>query len=268
MLAYRHAFHAGNHADVLKHCMLVAVLRAMNVKDKGYRLVDTHAGAGGYSLLGRSDLPPALADYLAQVRQFNGEGALMRYPGSPMLARQLLRAQDQLRLFELHPTDFGLLESALGGQAGVEVRHADGFAGLKAFWPPPTRRGVLLIDPSYEIKTDYAAVLAALREALARFAEGVVLIWYPQLLLRESSQLLPRLKAAAAGARKGWLHARLTVAEPDAQGFGLLGSGLFVVNPPHTLRATLAPVLPFLARQLGRYDAARGVLEQSREAAS
>ncbi len=280
MLAYRHAFHAGNHADVLKHALLVAVLRHMNAKDKPWRLVDTHAGAGAYALhseqaqkhaeyrLGITKLwqapalPPLLADYTAQVRVFNPNDELTQYPGSPRFTRQLMRALDQLRLFELHPSDHALLADNFAGDRQVQVQHADGFASLRSLLPPPSRRGVLLIDPSYEIKTDYAEVLTACREALTRFAEGVVIVWYPQLDLRESAQLPQRLKAAAdAQAKKGWLHARLTVAEPNDRGFGMLGSGLFVINPPHTLAPALRDALPVLVRLLGQYSGAGHRLE-------
>jgi 23S rRNA (adenine2030-N6)-methyltransferase len=280
MLAYRHAFHAGNHADVLKHALLLAVLRQLDAKDKGWRVVDTHAGAGTYALhaeaaqkhgeyrlgIGRlwqtPDLPPLLADYVAQVRAFNPHEELTLYPGSPQLARALMRPQDQLRLFELHPTDHALLAEAFAGDRPVIVQRGDGFAGLKGQLPPPTRRGLLLMDPSYEIKTDYAAVVEATREALTRFAEGIVMIWYPQLDLRESAQLPVRLKAVAeAQARKGWLHARLTVAEPNERGFGMLGSGVFVVNPPHTLKEQLRHALPQLVRLLGQFAGASQRLE-------
>jgi 23S rRNA (adenine2030-N6)-methyltransferase len=281
MLAYRHAFHAGNHADVLKHLTLTLVLRHMNLKDKGYRVVDTHAGAGGYSLQGdyahkraefeqgvgrlwdRDDLPEAVADYLSLVRQFNDGPRLQQYPGSPAFAHLLMRPQDQLRLFELHPTDHKILSSYLGDQPGVEVAMIDGFAALKKQLPPPTRRGVVLIDPPYELKTDYAKTLGALRESLERFADGTVIIWLPQLQLLEAAQLPQRLKASAAPAKKGWLHARLSVALPDERGFGMLGSSVFVVNPPHTLAPALKSVLPWLAQVLAQHDGAGSTLETS-----
>jgi 23S rRNA (adenine2030-N6)-methyltransferase len=277
MLAYRHAFHAGNHADVLKHLVLTLVLRYMNQKEKPYRLVDTHAGAGGYSLegryaqkkgefeqgigrlWGREDLPPAVADYVGLVKQFNPQGTLEQYPGSPAFAQMLLRAQDQLRLFELHPTDHRILESYLGKVKGAEVRNADGFDGLKGTLPPPSRRGVVLIDPSYEGHHDYGRVIATLRDALARFAEGVYMVWYPQVQKVEAAELPRRLEALAP---KGWLHARLTVQEPDSQGFGLAGSGVFILNPPYTLHAELLPLLPWLVDVLGQYDGANYLLEQ------
>ena len=282
MLAYRHAFHAGNHADVLKHTVLSLVLRYMNQKDKGWRYVDTHAGAGGYSLEGeyankraeyeqgiallldRSDLPAPLADLVALVRQFNQGKTIRQYPGSPAIAQALMRAQDQLRLSEMHPTDFKILSSYLSDVPGVEVKLSDGFAALKGHLPPTTRRGAVLIDPSYEIKTDYTRTLAALRESLERFPEGVVLVWLPQVQLVEAAQLPQRLKAAAdAGAKKGWLLARLTVAQAGERGFGMMGSSLFVANPPHTLFGELQPVLPYLAQVLAQFDGAKSALEKS-----
>jgi 23S rRNA (adenine2030-N6)-methyltransferase len=170
MLAYRHAFHAGNHADVLKHLVLTHVLRYMVEKDKPFTLVDTHAGAGGYSLegkyahkreefgegiarlWGRADLPEALADYVQKVREFNGGDKLEQYPGSPALAQMLARPTDRLRLYELHPTDYRILEAFLGNRPHTQVSMSDGFAALKGELPPPSRRGVVLIDPSYELK--------------------------------------------------------------------------------------------------------------------
>ncbi len=277
MLAYRHAFHAGNHADVLKHTVLTLLLRYMNQKDKPYRMVDTHAGAGGYSLEGRyaqkkgefeqgigrlwerDDLPEAVADYVARVREFNPQGPLEQYPGSPAFAQMLLRSQDQLRLFELHPTDHRILESYLGSVKGAEVKNADGFEGLKSQLPPSTRRAVVLMDPSYEGHGDYSRVVASLRDALTRFADGVYMVWYPQVQKLEAAQLPRRLEALAP---KGWLHARLTVQEPDRQGFGLAGSGVFIINPPFTLHDQMLLVLPYLVDVLGQYDGANYLLEQ------
>lgn len=280
MFAYRHAFHAGNHADVLKHAVFTAVLRHMNAKEKPYRIVDTHAGAGAYALdeamalkktefaggIGRlwdrDDLPAPLADYRDQVRALNGGGELRRYPGSPALANLLRRPKDELCLFELHPTDHPLLASSLGVIPGVEVRREDGFAALARRLPPPSRRGVVLIDPPYEGLADYARVAETLAGALARFAEGVYLIWYPLVANKpESARLSARLADLAAGAPKGWLDARLVVSEPDAEGFGMTGSGMFVVNPPHTLPAQLEAMLPYLVRHLGAYPEAHYRLE-------
>jgi len=280
MLAYRHAFHAGNHADVLKHTVLSQVLSHMGRKDKPYWFIDTHAGAGGYSLaspeakkkgefehgiarlMERDDLPEAVADYVALVRAFNPEGGLGRYPGSPEIARALLRPQDRLRLFELHPTDVRILASHQSAGPNTEVHHEDGFEGLKSQLPPPSRRGVVLMDPSYELKADYGRVVAAVREALQRFAECVVVVWYPQVNRLEAAQLPKRLQSLAQEVKtRGWLHARLTVQPLDSQGFGLAGSGVFVINPPWTLHATLQPALPFLTKALAQYEGANHLLQ-------
>jgi 23S rRNA (adenine2030-N6)-methyltransferase len=276
MLAYRHAFHAGNHADVLKHLVLTLLLRYMNQKDKPYRLVDTHAGAGGYSLEGdyarkkaefaegigrlwsRDDLPPAVEDYVAQVRAFNPEGRLEQYPGSPAFARLLLRPTDQFRAFELHPTDHRILAAYFDGVRRAEVKLADGFEGLKSQLPPSTRRALVLMDPSYEGHGDYGKVVRALRDAVERFADGVYMVWYPQVSKLEASQLPKRLEGVAP---RGWLHARLTVQRPDAQGFGLAGSGVFVLNPPYTLHDQLLTLLPWLTEALGQVDDANFLLE-------
>ncbi len=277
MLAYRHAFHAGNHADVLKHITLTLVLRYMNQKDKSYRMIDTHAGAGGYSLEGQyaqkkgeylqgvarlwesNDLPEAVADYMSLVRQFNPDGMLEQYPGSPAFAQMLLRSQDQLRLFERHPTDHRILEAYLGEVRGAEVKDTDGFEGLKGQVPPSSRRAVVLMDPSYEGHGDYPKVISSLREAILRFPEGVYMVWYPQVSKLEAAQLPRRLEGLAP---KGWLHARLTVQQPDSQGFGLAGSGMFILNPPYTLHAQLLEVLPYLTEVLGQYDGANYLLEE------
>lgn len=277
MLAYRHAFHAGNHADVLKHIVLTRVLRYMNQKDKPYRYIDTHAGAGGYSLEGqyaqkkgeylqgiarlwdRDDLPELAADYVQLVKQFNPDGRMEQYPGSPAFAQMLLRPGDQMRLFERHPTDHRILYSFLADTKGVEVRDSDGFDGLKGQVPPTSRRAVTLMDPSYEGHGDYGRVIVALREALDRFAEGVYMVWYPQVSKLEAAQLPRRLETLAP---KGWLHVRLTVQVPDAQGFGLAGSGMFILNPPYTLHDELVELMPYLVDVLGQYDDASYLIEQ------
>jgi len=277
MLAYRHAFHAGNHADVLKHIVLMLVLRHMNAKPKAYRFVDTHGGAGGYSLEGRyaqkkgeyergigrlwtrTDLPETVADYVALVRRFNPDGVLAQYPGSPALAQMLLRPHDQLRAFELHPTEQKILRATLAATPVAIAYDGDGFAGLKSQLPPSSRRAAVLIDPSYEGNADYGRVVATLREALARFASGVYMVWYPQVSKLEAASLPKRLEALAP---KGWLHARLSVQQPDAQGFGLAGSGMFVINPPHALAGQLQAVLPWLVDVLGQYDGAHFALDR------
>ncbi len=273
MLSYRHAFHAGNHADVLKHVVLVHLLRYLAQKDKPLWFVDTHAGAALYALdqgyaaknaefdsgIGRlwtrHDLPAAVADYVEQVQALNPDGALRRYPGSPQLAAQLLRRQDRLRLFELHSTDSGLLQQYFRGAGSRVIAQAgDGFKEMRAVLPPPSRRGLVLIDPSYEVKTDYRQVLAALRDGQRRFAAGVYAIWYPQVQRRESREFPAMLKRLQ---QKDWLHASLTVKMPVSGGFGLHGSGMFILNPPWLLPEALRLVMPYLAQVLAQ-DAGAG----------
>jgi 23S rRNA (adenine2030-N6)-methyltransferase len=268
MLSYRHAFHAGNHADVLKHLVFAQLLLHLTKKDKPLWVVDTHAGAGRYALdtgyaaknaeyesgIGRlwtrTDLPPALANYVAQVRAINPDGALRWYPGSPQLALQLTRPHDRLRLFELHSTDSAALaEYFHGAGKRVGVVAGDGFAGLKSVLPPPSRRGLVLIDPSYELVSDYRAVAQAIRDALARFATGTYAVWYPQVQRREAQALPEVLRRAATG---DWLHVSLSVKAPQADGFGLHGSGMFVFNPTWQLEAVLRSAMPVLKSLLGQ----------------
>jgi 23S rRNA (adenine2030-N6)-methyltransferase len=271
MLSYRHGYHAGNHADVLKHVALVALLRLLTRKDKPLLVVDTHAGAGMYSLeegfatriaefrsgiallWGRKDLPAPVADYLEQVRAVNPDGVLRRYPGSPRIALGVLRPQDRLRLFELHSTEGQLLgrEFAQAGRQ-VTVTAGDGFAGLKAVLPPPSRRGLVLIDPSYELVSDYRAVVVALREAMQRFATGTFVVWYPLLQRRESVQLPDKLRRTTGG---DWVDIALHVKAPSPEGVGLHGSGMFIVNPPRTFSDKMREVMPWLTRLLA-HDAA------------
>ena len=272
MLSYRHGFHAGNHADVLKHAVLVCLLRHLTQKEKALMVVDTHAGAGCYALdsgfaarnaeyksgivplWSRRELPAPLADYVEQVRKVNPDGALRRYPGSPQVALQVLRPQDRLRLFELHSTESVLLQEWLrDADRRVSVVAGDGFAGLKAVLPPPSRRGLVLIDPSYETATDYRAVVAAMRDALTRFATGTYVVWYPQLQRRESMELPGKLQRVATG---DWLHVWLSVKAPAEDGFGLHGSGLFIFNSPWKLADDLEAMMPTLVKILGQDRAA------------
>lgn len=268
MLSYRHAFHAGNHADVLKHSVLIALLDYFNRKDKPWWYADSHAGAGIYDLRGdyarkngefetgighlwhRADLPPMLADYVDVVKALNPDGQLRLYPGSPWCARHLARPDDRLRLFELHSTDQRLLEEVFadaGRQVRVEAK--DGYAGLKSVLPPLPRRALVLIDPSYEVKTDYQRTVDSLKDSLARFPSGTYVIWYPMLQSADSRQLPQRLKALNV---PSWLHVSLTVHTPAEDGFGMHGSGLFIVNPPWTLPDMLKTTLPWLVDALGQ----------------
>ncbi len=269
MLSYRHSFHAGNHADVLKHLVLVQLIDYLKQKEKPFWIIDTHAGAGLYALDAghatqlaeheggiarlweRSDLPTAVVAYVDAVRPLNAKGALTAYPGSPWIAYQRLRADDRLRLFELHGTDIMTLADNFR-EAGrqVQVTHGDGLAGLKALLPPPPRRALVLIDPSYEVAADYRGVVKTIEEALKRFSTGTYAVWYPILSKPEARALPDKLRAAAAQAGKPWLDARLWVRRQPAGTFGMPGSGMFIVNPPWTLAETLQETLPWLADAL------------------
>lgn len=293
MLAYRHAFHAGNHADVLKHLVLVASLRYLTSKPTPMALLDTHAGAGGYALDGRyaeqtgeaqagiaklwaraakkGPLPEVLVDYLDVVRRFNPRGDLTQYPGSPALAMEVLRSQDTLALYEKHPTDERLLRGFVKGmpadRAQAKVHMSDGFDAPLRDLPPRARRGLVLIDPSYEIKSDYARTLGAVRECLRRFATGTIVVWYPRLQLLESRQLPRRLMSSAADAPKGWLHVTLSVGNATRNGFGMHGSGVVVLNPPHPLAQQLREAMPLLVETLGQSPDAAFTLDHGQGSA-
>jgi 23S rRNA (adenine2030-N6)-methyltransferase len=325
MFSYRHAFHAGNHADVLKHATLIAILNHLLEKDAALMVVDTHAGAGLYRLDGdyaetsgeslegykklvqsqlqsqsqiqnetkladkktpkkeavavvstasvatkkaaKSAMPVALApllqNYLAAVAEFNKTGSHRVYPGSPFIIQQLLREHDKLKLFELHPTDSRtLIDNIAQLNAGrkIAVLAQDGFEGVKKFLPPPARRALVLCDPSYEMKDDYARVLAMVQDAMVRFATGTYAVWYPIIPRPEAHDLPKRLKTLATKLGKSWLHATLTVKSSkittDLEGEtvrpGLPASGMFIINPPFTLKPALALALPQMVEALGQ----------------
>jgi 23S rRNA (adenine2030-N6)-methyltransferase len=289
MLSYRHSFHAGNHADVLKHAVLISVLKYFGQKDTAYTLVDTHAGAGAYQLdsveaekIREADggihklreaarlnhqgkLPKILTEYLTFVNDFNERRAeWTRYPGSPAIAAALAREQDRLRFFELHSTDHRLLQQRFEKDSRVQVKREDGFAGLKALLPPPSRRGLTLIDPSYAIKkTDYRAVSEAVNESVRRFGSGTYVVWYPVLALTAAQQLRETLRKAAHAHQLNWLDVQLKVKRPPKQGFGMYGSGMFLINPPWTLPALLEPAMPVLVEALGEDEARGFILEHA-----
>jgi 23S rRNA (adenine2030-N6)-methyltransferase len=278
MLSYRHAFHAGNHADILKHLVLTLSLRHMNAKDKPWLLLDTHAGAGLYAidsdeakktgeyidgiarLWNRVDLPAPMKPYMDALQACNGGLKLRRYPGSPWLAGHFAREIDTLRFCELHSTDFALLRREFK-EAGrrVKVEQCDGFEAMKAALPPPSRRGLVLIDPSYEIKTDYPRVVAAVKDGLKRFATGSFLVWLPFLPSIEARALPDKLKRLPVD----WLYAGLTVRGPATEGRGMTGSAMFVVNPPWTLKADLEASLPWLTNVLALDAKAGWVVQRS-----
>jgi 23S rRNA (adenine2030-N6)-methyltransferase len=297
MFSYRHGFHAGNHADVLKHITQIALLQYLTQKDTPLTVIDTHAGAGLYRLDGdyanqsgeaadgilrllkQSTTDETINAYRALIAQFNSGNLLSQdtkiYPGSPFITHKLLRFDDRLRLFELHPNDHRALEGnvdQLRANRQIAVKREDGFEALKSLLPPPksatgSRRALVLIDPSYEIKSDYAKVEFHIQDCLKRFATGCYAVWYPIIPRQEAHGLPRRLKTLASQAGKPFLHATLNIGggalDMDAVGTfaahrtgsvnrGLTASGMCIINPPHTLKDTLEAALPELVRYLGR----------------
>lgn len=276
MLGYRHAFHAGNFADVFKHVVLVRMLDYLAGKEAPLLYLDTHAGAGscalgspqaertgeyshGIALLWReAGLPAALERYVELVRSFNTDGALRSYPGSPRIAARLLRRQDRLDLCELHRADFALLEAAFRDDRRVQCHAGDGFTTARARLPPRERRGLVFVDPSYELKEDYARVVDALQAMHRRFATGVYALWYPLVDRRLTESLKSRV--AQTGIRDV-LNLEL-VRDTDPAKSGLRGCGMFVVNPPYTLRTDMQPALDELARLFAGPHPARTTIQQ------
>ena len=261
MLSYRHSFHAGNHADVLKHLTEVAILDYLLQKDKPLCYHDTHAGAGLYSLqssqaqktaeytegIGKlwhyQPQSPLLSKYLDLVKQLNPDGELNFYPGSPKIAAMLLRAGDQLQATELHPSDFPLLQSQFLQRRLTRIENIDAFAGIKAMLPPLVKRGLVLIDPPYELKTEYQDVVNGLSLAYSRFSQATYAIWYPVI---ERAAVEAFISALVATGIKDMLRIEYCPL-PDSSGFGMTGSGMLVVNPPYTLASTMREALTELS---------------------
>jgi 23S rRNA (adenine2030-N6)-methyltransferase len=269
----------------------IQLLHYLNQKDTPYMYIDTHAGAGVYALdagyaaknaeyetgisrlWDRKDLPPPLAEYVGLVKAMNPSGKMRYYPGSPYCADQVMREQDRLRLLELHPSESKILQdnfrkldahaaaqgerSATRGKR-VMIQKGDGFVGLKALLPPPSRRGLILIDPPYEDKDDYRRVKESLSDSLTRFATGTYAVWYPVLQRMESRQMPDKLKRLQAN---GWLNVTLSISTPSPDGFGLHSSGMFVINPPYTLEPILRDLMPYLVKVLGKDEGAGFTLE-------
>lgn len=268
MLSYRHAFHAGNHADVLKHFVFALTLNYFNQKEKPYWVIDTHAGAGMYALtsdfaqknaeyqtgvarlLAAENLPESLENFAKIIKSFNKNNSLEFYPGSPKVTEGFLRADDKLRLFELHPSDYKLLAENFSGQnlklRQTKIDMQDGFAGIKACLPPPSKRALVLIDPPYELKDDYQRVVDCIKDSLKRFATGTYLIWYPLLQRPEPAEMVEQLSRL----NTDFLHVSMNIHAPSREGFGMHGSGLFIVNPPYTLPKILEETMPVLTQLL------------------
>ena len=289
MFSYRHAFHAGSHADILKHLTLIHLVEYLQEKPGALTIVDTHAGAGIYNLedgfatvskeanggifrlaqyvescqKAGTPVESSIQHYLHSIQAENTDGVLAAYPGSPFILARLLRPQDRLMLFELHPKEIDILRhniKQLPQAKQIDIYAEDSFARLKGLLPPPSRRGLVLIDPSYEDKQDYRNLETAIDEALQRFATGCYAIWYPALSRRESAALPDRMKKMAAAHQRSWLHAELRVENAPGER-RLQASGMFIINPPWTLQKHLADALPALVKALGIDAGAKFILK-------
>lgn len=261
---YRHAFHAGNFADVFKHSILVHVVKTLAVKDKPFCYLDTHAGSGRYDLAGDAarktgeyragvgrlfdltDCPAEFSDYLACVRAFNPHGTLRYYPGSPHFAKHFARAQDRLVLCELHPEAYALLKQEFARDARVAVHLQDGYRALKAFLPPTERRGLVLIDPPYEAADEFERVAQALASAHVRWPSGIYAVWYP---IKDAGAVARFHRVIRESGIREVLLAELRL-YPDDSAIRMNGCGMLLVNPPWKTLESLRCLLPVLARLL------------------
>lgn len=264
MLSYRHSFHAGNHADVLKHIVQSLILNALQQKDKPFVYHDTHSGVGRYDLTHewsektgeykqgiariwqQNVTPSAIDSYLAAIKALNNGNTLRYYPGSPRVARTHLRPQDRMVLTELHPSDYPLLEQEFQRDRQVAIYKEDGFARLKASLPPKERRGLVLIDPPYELAKEYRDVVQAIAQSYKRWSTGIYAIWYPVVNRCDIDDMLEGL--ANLGIRK-ILQIELGVA-PDTNERGMTASGMIVINPPWKLESEMQEILPFLKQTI------------------
>ena len=268
---YRHAFHAGNFADVFKHAILLALLDALTAKDKPLCYFDTHAGRGRYALdeieAGKTgewrdgigqlfddpDPPPSLRRYLDAIHACNPDGTLRTYPGSPLLAAQALRANDRLILCETQEDEATALRALFREDSHVHVHQRDGYAALNALLPPPEKRGLVLIDPPFEAQEgEFATIEAALAQAHARWPNGVYAVWYP---IKSHRTIAPFHRRLAAEPFEKVLVAELLV-QPDDSPLRLNGCGMLIANPPWKIDATLAAMLPALCKALAQSPAA------------
>ncbi len=265
MLSYRHSFHAGNHADVLKHLVQMLIIENLQQKDKGFYYLDTHAGVGKYRLFSeqsektaeylegiarlweQKELPEEVQRYINLIKKLNYGGKELRYyAGSPFIAALMLRPQDRALFTELHPADYPLLRNTFKNDDNIATKRDDGFQQLKATLPPKERRGLVLIDPPYELKEDYDLVVQAIVEGYKRFATGIYAIWYPVVLRQQSKRIVKGLEAT--GIRK-ILQIELAV-RPDSDQRGMTASGMIVINPPWQLESQMKHVLPYLVKTL------------------
>ena len=266
MLSYRHSFHAGNFADVIKHIVVIEIFEHLIKKERPFDYIDTHAGAGLYNLNTKISTKleeftngvaklepkiwPELSHYFSILKQHDPSAALNYYPGSPLIAASFMRAKDRAWLFEMHPTDFKLLSKNVLNNQQIKVMCEDGYKGLLSILPPASRRGLILIDPSYELKTDYEKVVETVIKAHKKFSTGTYAIWYPVVERKRIERLESRLKESGI---KKIQRFELAIAE-DGRGKGMTAAGMIVVNPPWKLLEKMSELLPKLVNVLGEDD--------------
>ncbi|RBO79965.1 MULTISPECIES: 23S rRNA (adenine(2030)-N(6))-methyltransferase RlmJ [Marinomonas] len=264
MLSYRHIYHAGNHADILKHITMSQICRHFIKKDSPFFYLDTHAGIGQYELnseqaqknkeyhsgisrlFSESAVPEAVEGLLEIVRDMNPTDQLEYYPGSPKVVDYYTRQKDKLHLCELHPNDYPLLAALFPQKRKANVVKENGFAAVKAMLPPPQKRGFVLMDPPYEVKKDYQFVVKSLEEGYKRFPQGTFAIWYPVLGRQQADHLLKSVKATNI---RNILLLELNVRDTEKER-GMAGSGMIIVNPPWTLEQDAREFMPFLSKTL------------------
>jgi 23S rRNA (adenine2030-N6)-methyltransferase len=280
---YRHAFHAGGFADVIKHIVLVRILTYLQDKPAAFRVIDTHGGAGLYDLTGdearrggewltgiarvmqarfSEAAQPLVTPYLDIVRAFNPQAELVAYPGSPLIARALLRPQDRLTACEIEPNARKRLIDALRRDAQARVVDLDGWKALPAFVPPNERRGLVLIDPAFEAKDEFDRLAEGFANAFAKWPTGSYLLWYPVKSRRVTDGLARHVAEVVTSGRPAGTCLRLEFSvAPQEAGGPLASAGLLIVNPPWTLPGELKTILPELERPLGQGGAGRFRLE-------
>jgi 23S rRNA (adenine2030-N6)-methyltransferase len=276
MLSYRHSYHAGNFADVLKHTVQILCIEALNIKPKPYVYFDTHAAAGGYQLLAsksqkiaeyktgiyklwqKNNIPAALLSYVKLINKLNPNNKLEFYPGSPLIAKMLMPKQYHIELTDLHPSDSVLLKKQFINDRNISVLQMDGYKNLLAKLPPIQRRALILIDPSYELKSEYSDCILAIKAAHKRFATGIYAIWYPVISRQKTEAYCQRFKKSGI---RNILRIEMSI-ESDNDNYGMTGTGMIIINPPWKLSQQMTELMPWLLTQLKLDDGASFIIEQ------
>ncbi len=270
MLSYRHSFHAGNFADVLKHTVQTLIIQALKQKSKPFVFCDTHAGAGRYDLTTeagqkiaeykqgietiwlQNDIPEILDPYINLIKELNPNRQLINYPGSPLIADMLMHRNNRLELSELHPTDFMWLKQEFKEAKNINIVQKDGYKHLISKLPPIQRRALILIDPPYELKTEYDDVIKNIKLAYRKFSTGIYAIWYPVVSRQQVEDFSSQFKNTGI---KNILRIEMCI-KPDNEEYGMTGTGMIIINPPWKLKEQMQSILPWLLKHLKQDDSA------------